>query len=135
MRPDAEPRCTALAVATKTARARFCAGCGADLMRRCPSCGAEAPEASRFCDACGKPLTAAATAPAPIAPATDTSERRQLTVLFCDLLGSTELAARLDPEDWQDVLRTYQSRAGEVIARHGGHVASPTGRGNAPKKS
>ena len=62
-------------------------------------------------------------------------ERRQLTVLFCDLLGSTELAARLDPEDWQDVLRTYQSRAGEVIARHGGHVASPTGRGNAPKKS
>ena len=115
--------------------ARFCAGCGADLMRRCPSCGAEAPEASRFCDACGKPLTAAATAPAPIAPATDTSERRQLTVLFCDLVGSTELAARLDPEDWQEVLRTYQSRAGEVIARHGGHVASPTGRGNAPKKS
>lgn len=56
-------------------------------------------------------------------------ERRQLTILFCDLVGSTEIASKLDPEDWQDVLRTYQSRATAVIARYGGHVAQYLGDG------
>jgi class 3 adenylate cyclase len=56
-------------------------------------------------------------------------ERRQLTVLFCDLVGSTELAASMDPEDWQIVLREYQKRAGEVVELHGGHVAQYLGDG------
>jgi class 3 adenylate cyclase/tetratricopeptide (TPR) repeat protein len=59
----------------------------------------------------------------------DGGERRQLTILFCDLVGSMALAARLDPEDWQDVLRAFQTRAGEVIERHGGHVAQYLGDG------
>jgi len=59
-------------------------------------------------------------------------ERRQLTVLFCDLVASMELAACLDPEDWQDVLCSYHARAREVITRHGGHVAQYLGDGLLP---
>lgn len=65
----------------------------------------------------------------PPAEPLDGGERRQLTILFCDLVGSMALAARLDPEDWQDVLRAFQVRAGEIIERHGGHVAQYLGDG------
>jgi class 3 adenylate cyclase len=51
------------------------------------------------------------------------AERRQLTVFFCDLVGSTTLAARLDPEDMGQVLEAYQGACQAVIARWGGHVA------------
>src|SRR5262249_60579905 len=48
------------------------------------------------------------------------AERRQLTVMFCDLVGSTALSARLDPEDLQEVLRAYQSRVKDVVRAYGG---------------
>ena len=57
------------------------------------------------------------------------AERRQLTVLFCDLVGSTELAARLDPEDMGRVIRAYQECCAQVIGRWGGHVAKYMGDG------
>jgi len=57
------------------------------------------------------------------------AERRQLTVLFCDLVGSTELAARLDPEDMGRVIQTYQATCSGVIERWGGHVAKYMGDG------
>jgi class 3 adenylate cyclase len=57
------------------------------------------------------------------------AERRQLTVLFCDLVGSTELAARLDPEDMGQVIRAYQDTCAEGIARWGGHIAKYMGDG------
>ncbi len=57
------------------------------------------------------------------------AERRQLTVLFCDLVGSTELAARLDPEDMAAVIRAYQECCAQVIGRWGGHVAKYMGDG------
>jgi class 3 adenylate cyclase/tetratricopeptide (TPR) repeat protein len=56
-------------------------------------------------------------------------ERRQLTVLFCDLVGSTALAARLDPEDMRDLILAYQSSCAESMARHGGFVAKFMGDG------
>ncbi len=56
------------------------------------------------------------------------AERRQLTVLFCDLVGSTELAARLDPEDMAAVIRAYQECCAQVIGRWRGHVAKVHGR-------
>ena len=56
-------------------------------------------------------------------------ERRQITVLFCDLVGSTALAAKLDPEDLRDVMRAYFDRCVEVIERLGGHVARFMGDG------
>lgn len=57
------------------------------------------------------------------------AERRQLTVLFCDLVGSTALATRLDPEDMRDVLRGYQEACAGVIVRYDGYVAKFMGDG------
>src|SRR5919106_1336871 len=57
------------------------------------------------------------------------AERRQLTVLFCDLVGSTELAARLDPEDLGQVIRAYHGACTETVERWGGHVAKYMGDG------
>ncbi len=57
------------------------------------------------------------------------AERRQLTVMFCDLVGSTELAAKLDPEQLRDLMQAYQRACGEVIARYEGHVAQYLGDG------
>ena len=57
------------------------------------------------------------------------AERRQLTVLFCDLVGSTELSARLDPEDLREVIGKYQDACAEVIERFEGHVARFLGDG------
>jgi class 3 adenylate cyclase len=56
-------------------------------------------------------------------------ERRLLTVLFCDLVGSTELAARLDPEDLRNVMRAYHAACADVIGRSEGHVAKFLGDG------
>ena len=68
-------------------------------------------------------LTPAIPRPAPDA------ERRQLTVLFCDLVGSTQLSGQLDPEDLRAVVRAYQGAAAEVIARYEGHIAQYLGDG------
>jgi class 3 adenylate cyclase len=57
------------------------------------------------------------------------AERRQLTVMFCDLVGSTALAARLDPEDMGRVIRAYQECCAQVVERWGGHVAKYMGDG------
>jgi class 3 adenylate cyclase len=57
------------------------------------------------------------------------AERRQLTVLFCDLVGSTRLATRLDPEDLGEVMRAYQAACAEVVCRFGGHLARFLGDG------
>ena len=57
------------------------------------------------------------------------AERRQLTVLFCDLVGSTELSANLDPEDMRELLRAYQEACSSVIARYEGFVAKFMGDG------
>src|SRR3989441_5368901 len=57
------------------------------------------------------------------------AERRQLTVMFCDLVGSTDLSGRLDPEDLREVVRAYQETAATVIARYAGHIAQYLGDG------
>jgi len=59
----------------------------------------------------------------PLAAAPAAAERRQLTVLFCDLVGSTALSARLDPEDLRAVIGAYHHCAAAVIERAGGFVA------------
>ncbi len=65
---------------------------------------------------------------APVRPAPE-AERRQLTVLFCDLVGSTQLSGQLDPEDWRAVVRAYQEAAAKVIQRFEGHIAQYLGDG------
>src|SRR5215471_10083155 len=57
------------------------------------------------------------------------AERRQLTVMFCDLVDSTKLSSQLDPEDYRDVVRTYQTACTEVIRRYDGHIAQLLGDG------
>ena len=57
------------------------------------------------------------------------AERRQLTVLFCDLVDSTVLASQLDPEDLREVVRAYQETCAKVIARFDGHIAQYLGDG------
>src|SRR5882724_7165893 len=57
------------------------------------------------------------------------AERRQLTVLFCDLVDSTVLASQLDPEDWREVVRAYQDTCAKVIGRFDGHIAQYLGDG------
>jgi class 3 adenylate cyclase/predicted ATPase len=69
---------------------------------------------------------AARTPPEPRSPE---AERRQLTVLFCDLVDSTVLASRLDPEDLREVVRAYQVACAKVIARYEGHIAQYLGDG------
>ena len=66
--------------------------------------------------------------PAPIHHAPD-AERRQLTVMFCDLVGSTRLSGQLDPEDLRAVVRAYQEAAAEVIQPYEGHIAQYLGDG------
>jgi class 3 adenylate cyclase/tetratricopeptide (TPR) repeat protein len=62
-------------------------------------------------------------------PSTATAERRQLTVMFCDLVDSTRLAGQLDPEDLRDVVRAYQAVCAAAIGRFGGHIAQYLGDG------
>jgi class 3 adenylate cyclase len=72
-----------------------------------------------------EPSTVAA---APVAPH-DTAERRQVTVMFSDLVGSTALSARMDPEDLREVISAYQKRVAETVQRFGGYVAKFMGDG------
>ena len=56
-------------------------------------------------------------------------ERRQLTIVFSDIVGSTELSSQLDPEDWHDIVTQYHQTAASVIKRFNGHVAQYLGDG------
>jgi class 3 adenylate cyclase len=67
--------------------------------------------------------------PPPSAARIPEAERRQLTVMFCDLVDSTKLSSQLDPEDWRDVVRAYQRVCTEVIQRYDGHIAQLLGDG------
>jgi class 3 adenylate cyclase/predicted ATPase len=73
-------------------------------------------------------LRPSAAAPAQ-APASDAGERRQLSVMFCDLVGSTALSARLDPEEMRDVLLAYQATASPIVAQYDGVIAKFLGDG------
>jgi class 3 adenylate cyclase len=69
------------------------------------------------------------TIPPPTASSRDVAERRPITVLFCDLVGSTSLAARLDPEDWRDLVGSYLDAASAAVTSLGGHVLKKLGDG------
>src|SRR5688572_14416184 len=95
------------------------------------------PPSAKFCGNCGGRLSTSITPTArltttregaPKRPASS-AERRQLTVLFCDLVGSTALSRRLDPEEMREILRTYQNAVAGEVARFEGHVAKFMGDG------
>src|SRR5207344_2136595 len=67
-----------------------------------------------------EPVLAVA-APTPVTPQpSDAAERRQVTVMFCDLVGSTALSARMDPEDLREVISAYQKCVADTVNRFGG---------------
>src|SRR5262249_38505517 len=74
-------------------------------------------------------LPASQRAPAPSLPQLPEAERRQLTVLFCDLVDSTVLASQLDPEEWREVVRAYQDTCAHVIAHFEGYIPRYLGDG------
>ena len=82
-------------------------------------------------DASGKApsVDAATTSSAPSAHPEDRAERRQVTVMFSDLVGSTALSARMDPEDFREVISAYQKCVAETVHRFGGFVAKYMGDG------
>ena len=92
---------------------KFCIECGIQLKNRCPSCGSENLPSAKFCGECGTPLTGQTPVPKSTQrdiqldkredKAAPEAERRQLTVMFCDLVGSTSLSEQLDPEELRDV--------------------------------
>src|SRR5215469_10129143 len=125
---------------------KFCAKCGAPLARSCPKCGASNEPGEDFCGDCGGVLSTSGVdihspQAQPSAPGSQVAlgqiddsapskgERRHLTVLFCDLVDSTEIAAHLDPEEWREILARYQHVAAEAVARFDGHVAQYLGDG------
>ena len=127
---------------------RFCAECGVPLPLPCPACGFTNEPGEKFCGGCGTPLSDPASQPTqtmppsipsavqrhqetppPVARATPEAERRQLTVLFCDLVGSTALSTQLDPEELREVVRAYQDTCAKVIARFEGYIAQYLGDG------
>jgi len=80
----------------------------------CPSCGQANPEGFRLCGMCGTALTA---------PATQRREERKVvSALFCDLVGFTQRAEQLDPEDVRAILGPYHARVRQELERHGGTV-------------
>ena len=144
-------RCTACG-AELIAGKKFCHACGTRIAAQCRGCGARVESDFRFCPDCGLQLGAElhdATPP----PAEDSlarlsrrslpeelahkiraagvieGERKQVTVLFCDLSGSTAIAERLDPEDYHDLLDRYLELAFQEIYRYEGIVNQLAGDG------
>jgi class 3 adenylate cyclase/tetratricopeptide (TPR) repeat protein len=103
---------------------RFCIHCGVEFTLACPRCGIPNRRTAKFCGHCAEPLSAIVDR----SPAS-AGERRQITVLFCDLVGSSGISERLDPEDWRDLLRRYQAQCAEVVRGLDGHVAQYLGDG------
>lgn len=102
--------------------------------RVCPGCQRVSPASFRFCPSCGARLgdraDAASQAAQPGAPRhARPPDRRQITVLFCDLVESTAIAQRLDAEEMRLVLREYIETCEKVVARFGGWVAKYVGDG------
>jgi class 3 adenylate cyclase/tetratricopeptide (TPR) repeat protein len=97
---------------------------------RCPSCEHENPPHARFCDQCGERQSEVIDQPewTPAANA-DRGERRLLTVMFCDLVGFTSMAERIDPEDLRELLQSYHAICSDSIARFDGYVSQYLGDG------
>src|SRR2546423_981413 len=111
--PGTEP-CRACGAANAVG-SRFCGSCGASLAaaEACPHCGAETPAGQTFCNACGARLIAetepAAEPPAANGQAELDGERKQVTVLFADVMGSMDMAEQVDADEWRQIMQRFFS--------------------------
>jgi hypothetical protein len=109
---------------------KSCGDCGAPLKNRCRTSGAgKSARQTLLRRLRGALSVSAATAVAARLRVPANRERRHLTVLFCDLVGSTEITAQLDPEEWRDVAADCHRAAAEAINRFAAHVAKYLGDG------
>src|SRR3954454_13107330 len=124
--------------------ARFCGNCGTSLTGsiRCPRCEASNPEGQRFCNACGEALSESEASAEPTARTPDhlaekirthgrtlEGERKQVTVLFADVMGSMELSERSDTEEWQQTMDRFFAILSEGVHLFEGTVDKFTGDG------
>ncbi len=121
----------------------FCGKCASPLVNTCTNCGFENPQGFDFCGKCSAPLTEKSPSPGSYrkikekeeSSETTTkidspqAERRQLTVMFCDLVGSTSLSEKLDPEELRELIQNYLEVCAEVISRYDGYIAKYLGDG------
>ncbi len=102
--------------------AKFCQNCGHKLEQPCPNCGTANAAGAKFCMNCGTRLAVYPTPP-PGRPEPAAGERRVVTILFCDVKGSTALAEQLDPERWTEIIDGAFERLTAAIQRYDGTVA------------
>ena len=129
-------RCPYCQTETSTIGGR-CQACGNLLGERdCLGCGSANPVMSRFCGQCGALMAGAGSAVTPEGRYADgaerltrSAERRQVTVLFSDIVGSTQLARDLDPEDLSALLRSYQATCTRLLGSYRGYTAQYLGDG------
>ena len=96
---------------------------------RCGACRADCAPGAKFCSQCGTALTQATASLSGAALDAPQAERRLLHVMFCDLVGSTELSEQLDPEEYRELLRAYYTVCGDAVDRFDGFVAKYMGDG------
>src|SRR5512135_3362608 len=135
------------------ADAEFCENCGMALPRVCAQCGSPLKPSAQFCKKCGTPVAAPAivsSSPARIADrltalhrsapfalqekfhaasAQAAGERKPVTILFTDIVGSTSLAEKLDPEEWREIVLGAHQRVSEAVYRYEGTIAQLLGDG------
>jgi Double zinc ribbon len=122
--------------ASLTQGSNFCEQCGTVLPRPCPSCAHANSAKAKFCSKCcaslasetSQPISLPSSRPASTTP-TPTAERRHLTIMFCDMVGSSVLSTPLDPEEQRDVVSAFQSCCANEIKRLDGMVAQYLGDG------
>lgn len=117
---------------TNLADKRFCVGCGQRLEVACTACAEPVAAGEKFCGNCGARVEAAEAPRRDSDPAVESQpvgERRHLTVLFADLVSSTQLATRLDPEEYHQIVQAYHQAVARVVTRFDGYVAQYQGDG------
>src|SRR6266849_2164928 len=113
-----------------------CAHCETALSAHCPACGSVNPAISNFCGNCGQRLRAESAGNSASQPAGDDAtildrraERRQIAVMFCDLVDSTALSEGLDPEDLTEIIDAYRNVVHGIVTDLGGYIARYLGDG------
>ena len=142
------PRCSA----DNSADMKYCGRCGTALGIACPSCGASNPSEHKFCGQCGvalppdgrppgrafpgvrdsapsEPYISKPAARPPAAGSTLPGEMKQVTVLFCDIVGSTPLTERLGAEAMRELIASFLERSLDEVHRYGGTAPQFTGDG------
>jgi len=113
----------------------FCGRCATAILIACKQCQFESPADFKFCGRCGNDILTpnqrrSSDLPKPLTDNYfDSAERRQLTVLFCDVVGSSILSESVDPEELREIMQKYRAVSDAVVKKYNGHTAQYLGDG------